>query len=104
MQRLVRVALAVQNYLDDMANTLERLHATINWTDPKATLIFLFACLAIVLAIAAFSLPVVLSIGLCWTVSHPTGPSLQAVDDLPARCMEAKAIRVIVCKPAACFD
>ena len=70
--RLVKVALNVQNYLEDFADTLERLHAFINWADPKATLVFIFACLAAVLAIAAFSLPVVLSIGLCWTVLLPS--------------------------------
>lgn len=66
--RLVKVALSVQNYLEDFADTLERLHAFINWADPKATLVFIFACLLASLGIAALSLPVVLSIGLCWTV------------------------------------
>ena len=65
----MRVALAVQNYLEDMANTLERLHDFISWADPRATTIFLSAILIVVLAIAAFSLPLVLSVGLCWTVS-----------------------------------
>ena len=67
--RLVKVALAVQNYLGDAAEVLERLHSLITWADPRATLIFLFACILGALAIATFSLPVVLSIGLCYTVS-----------------------------------
>lgn len=69
--RLVKVALAVQNQLGSLAEVLERLHALITWADPRATLIFLFICLAAALAIAAFSLPVVMSIGLCWTVYFP---------------------------------
>ena len=59
----------MQNYLGDLAEVLERLHSLITWADPRATLIFLFACILGALAIATFSLPVVLSIGLCYTVS-----------------------------------
>ena len=66
--RLVKVALAVQNYLGDAAEVLERLHALITWADPRATLIFLFACILGALAIATFTLPLCLSLGLCWTV------------------------------------
>lgn len=73
-ERLVRGALTVQNYLDDLANTLERLHAFINWADPKATLIFLFVCLAAAVAVSAFSLPVVLSAVCCWSVGFSAHP------------------------------
>ena len=68
-ERLVRVALAVQIYLEESAKTLERLHGLVGWADPKATTIFLTFCLAVVLLMAAFSLPVVLSAALCWAVS-----------------------------------
>jgi hypothetical protein len=76
--RLVKVALTVQNMLEDFADTLERMHAFINWADPWATLIFIFICLGGCLAIAAFSLPVVLSLGLCWTVPPPPPPLVAA--------------------------
>ena len=66
--RLVKVALAVQNFLGDAAEVLERLHSLITWADPRATLIFLFICILSALAITLLTLPVVLSIGLCWTV------------------------------------
>lgn len=68
--RLVKVALAVQNYLGDFAEVLERLHSLITWADPRATLIFLFACILAALATVTLTLPVVMSVGLCWTVSH----------------------------------
>ena len=59
----------MQIYLEEMANTLERLHGLVGWADPKATTIFLCFCLLVVLLMAAVSLPVVLSAALCWAVS-----------------------------------
>jgi len=84
--RLVKVALTVQNMLEDFANTLERMHAFINWADPRATLIFVFICLGGCLAICAFSLPVVMSLGLCWTVFLPPPPPWRSASAIFAIC------------------
>ncbi|KAK9810133.1 hypothetical protein WJX72_005374 [[Myrmecia] bisecta] len=69
--KLQRVALAVQNLLDDLASNLERVHAVVTATDPSATLLFVFVFGLLALLIGHVGFPPVLAVGLCWQVRPP---------------------------------
>jgi hypothetical protein len=44
-EQLQRIALAVQNRIDDIAMAFERLHAMVTGQDPLATALFFWRCL-----------------------------------------------------------
>ena len=69
--RLLGVALTLQNLLDDVATQLERLHACITWQDPSATLLFIAFCACAAMALAFLGLPTVMAIGCFWVVRCP---------------------------------
>ncbi|DBB06469.1 TPA: Tricalbin-2 [Trebouxia sp. C0004] len=67
--KLLGVALTLQNLLDDVATQLERLQACITWQDPSATLLFIAFCACAAMALALLGLPTVMAIGCFWMVS-----------------------------------
>eukprot|EP00884_Botryococcus_braunii_P007164 jgi/Botrbrau1/16449/Bobra.0142s0045.1 len=69
--RLLRVALKVQNVLDDMATTLERGGSFFTWVDPLATSLFVSACLLLALLIHSLPLSYIIAGGLCWSLRPP---------------------------------
>lgn len=64
-----RIALKVQNALDDIASFLERLRGLVTWGDPTASAFFLLVATVAALAVATVGLHVLLSFLLCWLVS-----------------------------------
>ena len=68
-----KIALKVQNVLDDVAGALERCNGLICWADPNASTFFLLIATSWALLIAVLGLHTVLSALLCWMVSpHPS--------------------------------
>jgi hypothetical protein len=63
-----RIALKVQNVLDEIASFAERGLGVVTWADPNASAIFLLIAIAAALAIAALGLHTVLAVALCWLV------------------------------------
>ena len=51
------------------AQTMERLHAIISWSDPYATGMFVAGCLFVALIIAVLSWPLVQATAVCFLVS-----------------------------------
>ncbi len=66
--KLLGVALTLQNLLDDVATQLERLHACITWQDPSATLLFIAFCACAAMALALLGLSIVMAIACFWLV------------------------------------
>ena len=66
--KLLGVALTLQNLLDDIATQLERLHACITWQDPSATLLFIAFCACAAMALALMGLPTIMALACFWTV------------------------------------
>lgn len=66
-----RIALKVQNVLDDVASVLERCQGLICWADPNASAFFLLMGTAFALGVAVLGLHTILSFLLCWMVSPP---------------------------------
>lgn len=73
-----KIALKVQNVLDDVASVLERCQGLICWADPNASAFFLLIATAWALGIAVLGLHTILSALLCWMVSTRT----------PCRCIQ----------------
>ena len=72
-EQLLHAALAVQSAVDDVAQLLERLHATVSWDDPHATMIFVLFCFVAAVVVAIVPWPIIQSFGLCFVVSSPAG-------------------------------
>ena len=70
-----RIALKVQNVLDEVANVLERCQGLICWADPNASAFFLLMATAFALGVAVLGLHTILSFLLCWMVSPPLNES-----------------------------
>ena len=75
-----KIALKVQNVLDDVAGALERCNGLVCWADPNASAFFLLIATSWALLIAVLGLHTVLSALLCWMVSphssfHASVPS-----------------------------
>jgi hypothetical protein len=66
--KLLGVALTLQNLLDDVATQLERLHACITWQDPSATLLFVAFCACAAMALALLGLSIVMATACFWLV------------------------------------
>ena len=74
VEAMQRIALKVQNVLDEAACFLERGAALTSWADPTASALFLLVATAGALAIAALGLHTVLAALLCWLVRCPVRP------------------------------
>ena len=68
VEGMQRIALKVQNVLDEIASMLERGMGVVTWADPNASALFLFIAIAGALAIATLGLHTVLAFALCWLV------------------------------------
>jgi len=69
--KMMEIALLVQNILDDIASGAERLQALCNWRDPISTML---VCSILLLAgpvIYFAGLRPLLSFGLCFMLRHP---------------------------------
>lgn len=76
-----KIALKVQNVLDDVASALERCNGLICWADPNASAFFLLIATSWALLIAVLGLHTVLSALLCWMVSpHPPLSCVPCID------------------------
>ena len=53
------------------AQTMERLHAIISWSDPHATGMFVAGCVVVAVLIAVLSWPLVQATAVCFLVSAP---------------------------------
>ena len=58
----------MQNFLDDVAGTLERAQAALNWRDPTATGFLVLLAGVLVLSIVVLGLSPVVAVILCWMV------------------------------------
>lgn len=78
-ERLLRAALAVQSAVDEVAQLLERLHATVSWEDPHATMMFAIFCFVAAVFVAAVPWAVIQSFALCFMVSSASPVGLISV-------------------------
>ena len=78
-----KIALKVQNVLDDVASALERCNGLICWADPNASAFFLLIATSWALLIAVLGLHTVLSALLCWMVSPHLLSSCASSIDAP---------------------
>lgn len=72
VENMQRIALKVQNALDEIASALERLRAVVCWADPNASAFFLMMATAAALLVALLGLHTLISFLLCWMVRAGT--------------------------------
>ena len=63
-----RIALKVQNALDEIASALERVRAVVCWADPNASSFFLIIATVAALLVPLLGLHTLISFLLCWMV------------------------------------
>ena len=68
VENMQRIALKVQNALDEIASALERLRAVVCWADPTASAFFLIIAMAAALLVSVLGLHTLVSFLLCWMV------------------------------------
>lgn len=96
--RLLRAALAVQSAIDDVAQLLERMAATVSWNDPHQTVMFIIICFIGSVVVAVVPWALIQAVGLCYMVSHR---SLATVHDwLAAPGPLASSVTCLGCLPA----
>ncbi|KAK9916339.1 hypothetical protein WJX75_001462 [Coccomyxa subellipsoidea] len=71
VENMQRIALKVQNALDEIASALERLRAVVCWADPNASAFFLMMATAAALLVALLGLHILISFLLCWMLRPP---------------------------------
>ncbi|BDA41056.1 probable FT-interacting protein 3 [Coccomyxa sp. Obi] len=71
VENMQRIALKVQNALDEIASALERVRAVVCWADPTASAFFLIIAMAAALLISVLGLHTLVSFLLCWMLRPP---------------------------------
>ena len=79
VEGMQRIALKVQNVLDEIASALERGLGVATWADPNASALFLLIAIAGALAVATLGLHTVLAVALCWLVRACFGAAPRCV-------------------------
>ncbi|KAK9815177.1 hypothetical protein WJX73_009840 [Symbiochloris irregularis] len=69
--RLLRAALAVQSAIDDVAQLLERMRATVSWDDPHQTVMFIIVCFIGAVVVAMVPWALIQSVVLCYLIRPP---------------------------------
>ncbi|EIE27011.1 hypothetical protein COCSUDRAFT_83570 [Coccomyxa subellipsoidea C-169] len=71
VENMQRIALKVQNALDEIASALERVRAVVCWADPNASSFFLIIATVAALLVPLLGLHTLISFLLCWMLRPP---------------------------------
>ncbi len=84
VENMQRIALKVQNALDEIASALERVRAVVCWADPNASSFFLIIATVAALLVPLLGLHTLISFLLCWMVRprHSCCMCLSEINDM----------------------